>query len=290
MARTDSAEFMGSQLNSPKCKRLSKDPDSIVAENDNILQFVPEIPLPSILPEQTKDPTDKLRTTVDGCSSLVMLHIMGCHSVSVKSVVDLLLHLPNLSYLGYEKIGEVFKSSSIFEANRTYRVQNFEQTVSHMENMDGNINHVVAHHDYLQKLSDICPRLKTVKLNINKDTDDYVMNLIKIKELEEVIIDFPGSMGTGFHSFLSSSGSRLTQLGLTLREFRLENIQLIAKECDNLRILHLFFANFTHTELVPSTSFHLQKLEGKNPNEAMDIQSFSFNLGNTLFQWSRTSC
>lgn len=262
MSRASTEEFTTFQQNSPKNKRIMKIEPNPPSETDEVLEFVPKIPLSKKTPEPPEGDVEVHRTRMHGCSHLAMLQIMGCHNITVKSVIDLLLNLPNLSYLGYDKIGEVFKSSSIFEANKIYAVQNFEQTVSHMENLEGNINHVVAHQDFVEKLSDICPRLKTVKLNINKDTDDYVKHLVKIKELEEVIIDYPGSMDLGFHSFLTSSGSRLTQLGLTLRELKVRDIQLISKECDNLRILHLFFANFIQ-DASPSTDWlELRNLEG----------------------------
>ena len=231
-------------------------------EADEVIEFVPKIPLSNKTPEQLEGDMEVHRNRMHGCNTLALLQIMGCHNITVKAVIDLLLNLTNLSYLGYDKIGEVFKSSSIFEANKIYAVQNFEQTVSHMENLEGNINHVVAHQDFVEKLSNICPRLKTVKLNINKDNDDYVKHLVKIKELEEVIIDYPGSMGLGFHSFLTHSGSGLTQLGLTLRELKVKDIQLISKECENLRILHLFFANFIQDTSPAPDWLGLPNLEG----------------------------
>ena len=262
MSKISTEEFTVLQQNSPKNKRMVKTQQNQLETEEEVLEFVPKIPRPKMLSEHTDRDEEAHGSGTQGCNGLTMLQIMGCHNITVKSVIDLLLNLSNLSYLGYDKIGEVFKSSSIFEAKRIYQVQNFEQTVSHMENMEGNINHVVAHQDFVEKLADICPRLKTVKLNINKDTDDYVKHLVKIKELEEVIIDYPGSMGLGFRCFLTSSGSKLTQLGLTLREFKMEDIQLIAKECENLRILHLFFANFLQNVSAMSVDLALHHLEG----------------------------
>lgn len=98
--------------------------------------------------------------------------------------------------------------------------------------------------------------------HILQESDDFVQYLESIPHLEELIVDLPGSPGSGFYSLLSSSGERLTQLGLSLGEYKSRDMELIAQECKNLKILHLFFTNYTNTEEYTQTRYALPCLEG----------------------------
>ena len=86
--------------------------------------------------------------------------------------------------------------------------------------------------------------------------------LSMMPDLQELIIDFPGSLGLGFNSFLAASGPKLSQLGLSLGEYKAEHMKLIAEECKKLKILHLFFTNYTNNEEYPQTKYALPSLEG----------------------------
>ena len=83
-----------------------------------------------------------------------------------------------------------------------------------------------------------------------------------IPRVQELIIDFPGSLGLGFNSFLVASGTKLSQLGLSLGEYTAQHMKLIAEECKKLKILHLFFTNYTNNEENTLTKYALPSLEG----------------------------
>ena len=95
-----------------------------------------------------------------------------------------------------------------------------------------------------------------------QESDEYVKYLSMMPDLQELIIDFPGSLGLGFNSFLAASGPKLSQLGLSLGEYKAEHMKLIAEECKKLKILHLFFTNYTNNEEYPQTKYALPSLEG----------------------------
>ena len=94
------------------------------------------------------------------------------------------------------------------------------------------------------------------------------MDLVKYLEmmagLHELIIDFPGSLGLGFNSFLLASGSTLCQLGLSLGEYTAHHMKLIAEQCKKLKILHLFFTNYSNNEDHTQTKYSLPALEGSD--------------------------
>ena len=133
---------------------------------------------------------------------------------------------------------------------------------------------------YVEKLASVCPDLRTVKLNINKEScmkkkklllskckilqesDEFVKYLEMMPRLQELIIDFPGSLGLGFNSFLVGSGTKLSQLGLSLGEYKSQHMKLIAEECKKLKILHLFFTNYTNNQDFTETKYSLPSLEG----------------------------
>lgn len=193
-----------------------------------------------------------------GCSKLKSLQLTGCPKLSTDALIDVLLNLSNLRYVACDKIGELFKNPRIFQSGKIFQVENFELSVSSNETdaMDQ------SDRNYVEKLSSLCPNLRTVKLNINQESDEYVKYLENIAGLQELIIDFPGSLGRGLNSFLSSSGGKLTQLGLSLAEYKSQDMKLIAEECKKLKIFHLFFTNYTNNEEYTQTNYTLPRLEG----------------------------
>ena len=45
-----------------------------------------------------------------------------------------------------------------------------------------------------------------------------IIIFLALKKSLEVIIDFPGHLGSGFHKFFQNCGEKLSQLGLTLTQ------------------------------------------------------------------------
>lgn len=131
----------------------------------------------------------------------------------------------------------MFKSKALFQNNRIYEVQNFEQH-------QGEDSTKCPGDSYFSTLAMACPRLKTVKLNLSCESDGYIRHLAGLNNLEEVILDFPGPLGAGFRHFFHSAGASLTQLGLTLREVAAADVHLLSQHCPSLRVLHLFFIVF----------------------------------------------
>ena len=85
-----------------------------------------------------------------------------------------------------------------------------------------------------------------------------------MSKIHEVIIDCGlGQLAGGFSTFVTDSGHQLTQLGLSVQIFRLDNMKLIAGQCKNLNILHLFFSKYiSRNEELSKDDFSMPKLEG----------------------------
>ena len=95
------------------------------------------------------------------------LHLTGCTNITVNALSDLLLRLPNLRYVGCDKIEEIFKSSKIFESGKIFQVENFEFIVS--SHGTETSDEKESERNYVEKVSSVCPGLRRVKLNINNE-------------------------------------------------------------------------------------------------------------------------
>ena len=102
------------------------------------------------------------------------------------------------------------------------------------------------------------------KCKMLQESDEFVKYLEMLPGIQELIIDFPGSLGLGFNSFLVASGTKLSQLGLSLGEYKSQHMKLIAEECKNLKIFHLFFTHYTNNEDYTQTKYALPSLEGSD--------------------------
>ena len=103
-----------------------------------------------------------------GCTKLKSLQLTGCTQLSSLALAELLLLLPDLTYLASEKIGQIFKNRTILEAGQIFKIQNFEFNISSHESETMDLKDSDKH--YVEKLASVCPHLRTVKLNINKDS------------------------------------------------------------------------------------------------------------------------
>ena len=103
-----------------------------------------------------------------GCSRLRSLHLTGCPQVSSTALTEALLQLRDLTYLGSEKIGQIFMNPTILEAGKIFKIQNFEFNVSSHEAETMDLKD--SDKNYVEKLASVCPHLRTVKLNINKES------------------------------------------------------------------------------------------------------------------------
>ena len=106
--------------------------------------------------------------SVLGCTKLKSLQLTGCPQISSVALTEVLLQLGDLRYLASEKIGQIFKNPTILEAGKIFKIQNFEFNVSSHEPETVDLKDSDKH--YVEKLSSVCPHLRTVKLNINKES------------------------------------------------------------------------------------------------------------------------
>lgn len=80
--------------------------------------------------------------------------------------MDVVLNLSELRYVGCDKIGEIFKNPRLLDADKVFQVENFEFSVSGGETEEEK----EAERNFVEKLSSVCPHLRTVKLNINNES------------------------------------------------------------------------------------------------------------------------
>ena len=106
--------------------------------------------------------------SVLGCTKLKSLQLTGCPQISSAALTEVLLKLRDLRYLASEKIGLIFKNQTVLEAGKIFKIQNFEFNVSSHEPETLDLKDSDKH--YVEKLSSVCPYLRTVKLNINKES------------------------------------------------------------------------------------------------------------------------
>ena len=106
--------------------------------------------------------------SVLGCPKLRSLQLTGCPQISSAALAQLLLQLGDLRYLASEKIGQIFKNPAILEAGKIFKIQNFEFNLSSHESET--VDPKDSDKQFVEKLSSVCPHLRTVKLNINKES------------------------------------------------------------------------------------------------------------------------
>jgi len=157
-------------------------------------------------------------------------------------VVELLISLPSLISLAFERLDRVFRSEALFETDQIFKVQNFEHHHSHLALEPGESPPTLAAEEgFFKQLAAAFPHLRTVKLSLTSESDNYMERLTTLTHLQEVIIDFPGHLGSGFHKFFQKCGQNLNQLGLTLTQVSANDIEKVSRHCPALKVLHLFF-------------------------------------------------
>merc|ERR1719350_2383100 len=75
---------------------------------------------------------DTSRRRRRGCPHLTVLQIISCPHISTAAVVELLISLPSLISLAFERLDRVFRSEALFETGQIFKVQNFEHHHSHL--------------------------------------------------------------------------------------------------------------------------------------------------------------
>jgi hypothetical protein len=137
-----------------------------------------------------------------GCPHLTVLQIISCPHISTAAVVELLISLPSLISLAFERLDRVFRSEALFETGQIFKVQNFEHHHSHLALEPGESPPTLAAEEgFFKQLAAAFPHLRTVKLSLTSESDNYMERLTTLTHLQEVIIDFPGHLGSGFHKF-----------------------------------------------------------------------------------------
>ena len=122
--------------------------------------------------------------SVLGCSKLRSLQLTGCPQISTAALTQLLLQLEDLRYLASEKIGQIFKNRAILEAGKIFKIQNFEFNVSSHETETMDVKD--SDKQFVEKLSSVCPHLRMVKLNINKETYEKIFRFLNLNFYRKV--------------------------------------------------------------------------------------------------------
>ena len=91
--------------------------------------------------------------------SLRSLQIVGCTRISIDAVTQLLHSSPSLTHLSCDKLDRVLEQLSYINTSHVYKLQNFEHNVSNDEEDS---------EKFLETMSNICPDIRTAKLNINQ--------------------------------------------------------------------------------------------------------------------------
>ena len=105
-----------------------------------------------------------------GCYRLKSINLMGCANVSVEAVTNLVKTLPDITYVGSDKITHLYKQliSTIDDCSRKYQIENFEHTVSDSDYDNDDDDDTDSDEVFMSKIAAHCPNIKTVKLNINQ--------------------------------------------------------------------------------------------------------------------------
>jgi len=128
---------------------------------------------------------------VPGCKKLKRLELHHCPMITASKIVSVLLTLPGLTFLSADKLSQVFESSALFESGLKFELSNFEHVVSHLErarekinfhlrsedqvrNVANQLNHpsLCSPPQFLLKVSEIFPRVTTVRLTLSHLYDD----------------------------------------------------------------------------------------------------------------------
>ena len=106
-----------------------------------------------------------------GCYRLKSIYLMGCANISVEAVTNLVKTLPDITYVGCDKITHLYKqlASSINpdDCSSKYQIENFEHTVSDSD-YDNDDDDIDSDNVFMSKIAAHCPNIKTVKLTINQ--------------------------------------------------------------------------------------------------------------------------
>ena len=132
---------------------------------------------------------------------LSRLETFNCPLITASKLVSLLLILPKIAFIASEKLPSAFESSALFESGQKYQLTNFEHSVSHLERAREKFNHHLNQSDtFLIKVSEIFPRILTVKLTLSYFIDSYIISQMRcFDNLHTLILELPdGRMEENF--------------------------------------------------------------------------------------------
>jgi len=169
-----------------------------------------------------------------GCVNIKKLFIFDC-GVFEKELSKIILHLPELSHLGYKETGKTLKSLLKSNPDDLKPLK-----LTHVDNLGSKSRRLIASamrckKPVVEAILNLCPNVENVKLRVN---DDDVANLTCLKSLTSVELVYHvgniGSPGTHTQTFLSLSGHQLSSIALICNTMTMSMLVSIAENCPGL--------------------------------------------------------
>jgi len=214
-----------------------------------------------------KDLLPRSSQGTQGCSSLRLLDLTKCWTISPSGATDLILHLPQLKRLCYINMRAVAAELSEVHGQKGYRdkiynLDYFECTEPTNQVMDVLSKGIV---------SCLFPHLSTLKLLLNDQDVGTLVNLKGLLHVELELMNSSVSPKDGFTKFFTHpSSSNLSQIVLLITTFTADCLEMIAKNCSKLQVF-----KFTGTTLVGE-----EKLVG-NSKYFNKLSTLEFKLYNS---------
>ncbi len=139
---------------------------------------------------------------------------------------------------------QAFESSALFESGLSFGLTNFEHVVTHLERAREKINHHLKSEDqFLLKVSEIFPRISSVRLVLSHLFDDTTIlrQLSHFDHIHTLVLEQPvGGLDWNLREFLLEKGHRLAKLSLRVHSASLLDLVWIFRSCPRLKIFRFF--------------------------------------------------
>ncbi|TRY79212.1 hypothetical protein TCAL_10033 [Tigriopus californicus] len=219
-----------------------------------------------------------------GCKELRRLEIFNCPLITASKLVSLILILPKISFISSEKMPIAFESSALFESGQRFQLTNFEHTVSHLERSQEKFyQHLTRGETFLHKVSEIFPKILTVKLTLSYYGDSHVVSQIRcFQNIHTLILELPdGRLEESFQELLMERGHQLKKLCLRVQFANLRDLTSVFQFCPSLTVFQFFTITLfddgfhgTKWERFPSSEFLVELCLGVGKTFSRNIELF----------------
>jgi len=195
-----------------------------------------------------------------GCLKLKVLQMFET-GVFPNDVAKLVVHLPNLRFLGYKETGRVIKALNMLQKPPKLKLTHVDNRGS--RNRPLNFPSLRCKRTLLNALINVCPALTNLKLRV-ADTD--VAGLVRLENIRSMeLVYHVGKIltpGDGTQTFLRARGNNLTSLTIYCQHLTAANIKCIAESCVNMEQLWIRANHYLTTEQddLPKKHNHLNQL------------------------------